>query len=152
MQGRSSHPPAVELPAHRPTRPARPGARTASPGPKAAEPATRPDGALGGAVVLFGVTEAVIARTRPDGRDEIVRIRRRTRAAGAPRFFVRVIHELGERAPIVVLGQLDERTAFERELVAISHRPDRILEDPSIHDAHPAALLERLRAVRERRG
>ena len=102
--------------------------------------------------MLLGATEAVIARTRPDGRDEVVRVRRRTRRAGAPPFFVRVIRELGERAPVVVMGTSDERTAFERELVAISHRPDRILEDASVHDAHPAALLERLRAIRPTAG
>jgi len=148
MQDRSCHPPAVEPSAPEPARPASPGARTASPGSVSATAATLPHGAPGGAVVLFGVIEAVVARTRPDGRDEIVRIRRRTRAAGAPPFLLRVIRELGERAPIVVLSPGDEQTAFERALVAISHRPDHIFEDSSVHDAHPAALLERLRALR----
>jgi len=110
-------------------------------------PATMPHGSLGGAVVLLAATEAVVARTRPDGRDEIVRVRRRTRKAGAPPFFVRILHELGDRAPVVILGDAPERTAFEREFVAVSHRPDRLLEDASVHDAHPEALLERLRGL-----
>jgi len=36
--------------------------------------------------------------------------------------------------------------------VMISHRPDRLLEDASVHDAHPEALLERLRGLRSHPG
>ena len=107
-----------------------------------------PHGRLGGAVVLLAATEAVVARTRPDGRDEITRVPRRSRRAGAPSFFVRILHELGDRAPVVILGASPERTAFEREFVMVSHRPDRLVEDASVHDAHPEALLERLRGLR----
>jgi hypothetical protein len=103
-------------------------------------------------VVLLAATEAVIARTRPDGRDEIRRVRRRTRRADAPPFFVRILHELGDRAPVLILGSAGERTAFEREFVAVSHRPDRLIEDASVHDAHPAALLEHLRGLRSHPG
>ena len=149
MHGRTT-PPAAPPPGagHAPS----PGERTTSPGAMAATPATMPHGALGGAVVLLAATEAAIARTRPDGRDEIVRVRRRTRKAGAPPFFVRVLHELGDRAPVVILGEAAERTAFEREFVAVSHRPDRLLDDASVHDAHPEALLERLRGLRSHPG
>lgn len=150
MHGRSSQPPAPSAPGagHAPS----PGERTTSPGAMAPTPASMPHGPLGGAVVLFAATEAVVARTRPDGYDEIVRIRRRTRAADAPAFHVRVLHEVGERAPILILGPVAERTAFEREFVAVSHRPDRLFEDASVVDAHPEALLERLRLLRSHPG
>jgi len=150
MHGRTTHPLPVQGAGAGPA--PSPGERTTSPGAMAATPATMPHGSLGAAVVLLAATEAAIARTRPDGRDEIVRVRRRTRKAGAPPFFVRVLHELGDRAPVVILGDASERTAFEREFVAVSHRPDRLLDDASVHDAHPAALLERLRGLRSHPG
>ena len=150
MHGRSTHSPAAPVPGagHAPS----PGERTTSPGATGPTPATMPHGCLGGAVVLLAATEAVVARTRPDGRDEITRVPRRSRRAGAPSFFVRILHELGDRAPVVILGASPERTAFEREFVMISHRPDRLVEDASVHDAHPEALLERLRGLRSHPG
>jgi hypothetical protein len=111
-----------------------------------------PHGRLGGAVVLLAATEAVVARTRPDGRDEIARVPRRGSRPGAPPFFLRVLHELGDRAPVVIMGTAPDRTAFEREFVMVSHRPDRLVEDASVHDAHPEALLERLRSLRSHPG
>jgi hypothetical protein len=110
-----------------------------------------PHGRLGGAVVLLAATEAVVARTRPDGWDEIARVPRRG-GRNAATFFLRVLRELGDRAPVVILGAGPDRTAFEREFVMVSHRPDRLLEDASVHDAHPAALLERLRGLRSNPG
>jgi hypothetical protein len=148
MHGRST-PPAALVPGadHSPS----PGERTTSPGATGQTPATMPHGRLGGAVVLLAATEAVVARTRPDGRDEIARVPRRGGRDG-PSFFLRVLHELGDRAPVVILGAGPDRTAFEREFVMVSHRPDRLLEDASVHDAHPAALLERLRGLRSHPG
>jgi hypothetical protein len=102
--------------------------------------------------VLLGATEAVIARTRADGRDEIVRVGRVSRKAGAAPFHLRILHELGDCAPVLILGPASERTAFERDFVAVSHRPDHLAEDAGVHDAHPAAMLERLRALRADRG
>ncbi len=150
MHGRTSQPPAAPVPGveHAPS----PGERTTSPGATGPTPATMPHGPLGGAVVLLAATEAVVARTRPDGRDEITRVRRASRRPDAAPFHVRILHELGDRAPILILGAAAERTAFEREFVAVSHRPDRIMEDASVHDAHPEALLERLRGLRSHPG
>jgi hypothetical protein len=149
MHGRSTHSPSAPVPGADHAR--SPGERTTSPGATDPTPATMPHGRLGGAVVLLAATEAVIARTRPDGRDEIVRVPRRG-GRNAPAFFLRVLHELGDRAPVVILGAGPDRTAFEREFVMVSHRPDRLLEDASVHDAHPAALLERLRGLRSHPG
>lgn len=150
MHGRSTHSPAAPVPGAE--RAPSPGKRTTSPGATGPTPATMPHGRLGGAVVLLAATEAVIARTRPDGRDEITRVPRRGGRSGAPSFFLRILHELGERAPVVIMGAASERTAFEREFVMVSHRPDRLLEEASVHDAHPEALLERLRALRSHPG
>ena len=150
MHGRTSHPATPPAPGveHEPS----PGERTTSPAASGPAAEALPHGPLGGAVVLLGATEAVVARTRPDGRDEIVRVRRRTRRVGAQPFHLRVLHELGDRAPVLILGPGPERTAFEREFVAVSHRPDRLLEEASVHDAHPEALLERLRGLRSHPG
>lgn len=150
MHGRSTHSPAapVQGAEHVPS----PGERTTSPGATGPTPASMPHGRLGGAVVLLAANEAVVARTRPDGRDEIARVPRRSGRAGGAPFFVRVLHELGDRAPVVIMGAGPDRTAFEREFVMVSHRPDRLLEDASVHDAHPEALLERLRGLRSHPG
>jgi hypothetical protein len=150
MHGRTTQPPAQPVPGaeHVPS----PGERTTSPGATGPTAATLPHGQLGGAVVLLAATEAVIARTRSDGRDEITRVRRQSRRTGEPSFFVRVLHEIGDRAPVLILGTPAERTAFEREFVMVSHRPDRLLEDASVHDAHPEAMLERLRGLRSHPG
>ena len=150
MHGRSTHAPAAPAPGaeHVPS----PGERTTSPGATGPTASTMAHGPLGGAVVLLAATEAVVAQTRPDGRDEIARVPRRTSRTGAPPFFMRVIHELGDRAPVVIMGSAPDRTAFEREFVMVSHRPDRLLEDAGVHDAHPAALLERLRGLRSHPG
>lgn len=150
MHGRSTHQPAAPVPGvgHAPS----PGERTTSPGATGRTPPTMPHGRLGGAVVLLAANEAVVARTRPDGRDEIARVPRRGGRAGAPSFFLRVLREVGDRAPVVIMGASPDRTAFEREFVMVSHRPDRLLEDASVHDAHPEALLERLRGLRSHPG
>jgi hypothetical protein len=150
MHGRSTKAPAPSVPGaeHAPS----PGERTTSPGAMVRTPATMPHAPQGGAVVLLAANEAVVARTNADGYDEIARVRRRTRAKGAPSFFLRVMHEVGERSPILILGGAGERTAFEREFVLVSHRPDRLLEDASVHEAHPEALLERLRGLRSHPG
>ena len=150
MRGRSTQVPATPVPGatHVPS----PGERTTSPGAVGPTPAALPHGRQGAAVVLLAATEAVIARTRPDGYDEITRVPRRGGRAGGPSFLVRVVHELGDRAPIVIMGSAPDRTALEREFVTVSHRPDRLLEDASVHDAHPEALLERLRGLRSHPG
>lgn len=150
MHGRSTHLPPV--PVHGAGHAPSPGERTTSPGATGPTPATMPHGRLGGAVVLLAATEAVVARTRPDGCDEIARVPRRGGRAGAPSFFLRVLRAVGDRAPVVIMGASPDRTAFEREFVMISHRPDRLLEDASVHDAHPEALLERLRGLRSHPG
>jgi hypothetical protein len=150
MHGRTSHPPAAPVPGaeHAPS----PGVRTTSPGATGSTAATLPHGPLGGAVVLLAATEAVIARTRADGRDEIARVARRSRRADAAPFHVRILRELDDRAPVLILGSPADRTAFERAFVSLSHRPDRLMEDASVHDAHPEALLERLRGLRSHPG
>lgn len=123
-----------------------PGTRHTSPGAVGPTTATLPHAPLGPAVVLLGATEAVIALRR-DGRDEIVRVPRRDAPSAVP-FPVRVCDAVGERAPVEVLGSSDDRLAFERELVLLSHRPDCIVEEPNVHDAHPEALYARLRGLR----
>jgi hypothetical protein len=107
-----------------------------------------PHSKSGPAVVLVGVTEAVIARADRDGRDGIVRVRRETRVRDAEPFLVRVCREVGSRAPVVIMGSAADQTALEREIVLISHRPDCFIEDAAVHDAHPEALLQRLRSLR----
>jgi hypothetical protein len=63
------------------------------------------------------------------------------------RYLAAVVDEIGEAARVVVLGADALRVDFEREYVAIGHRPDRIV-DVSPHEALDRdAVLARLAAI-----
>jgi len=47
---------------------------------------------------------------------------------GEAAFGARAAHEIGDRGRVLVTGPLAARTAFEREYVALTHRPDRIVD------------------------
>jgi hypothetical protein len=81
----------------------------------------------------------------------MVSIPRRSRGRSPGPYLVRVLHAVGDRAPIVIAGLPDERTALEREFVRIGHHPERFVEDPHL-DAVDETLLLRLRALRSHPG
>ncbi|MFM2105580.1 MAG: hypothetical protein RL338_612 [Chloroflexota bacterium] len=59
-------------------------------------------------------------------------------------FLARVVDEIGDRERVMILGSDEMRVELEREYVAVSHRPDRLLD---VERAGPPAereLLERL--------
>jgi hypothetical protein len=113
--------------------------------------ATLPHPPLGGAVVHLGPAGARKARDRAGGRPEMVSIPRRSRARNPAPYLVRILHAVGDRAPVVIAGLADERTALEREFVRIGHHPERFIEDPHL-DAADEALRGRLRALHSHPG
>ena len=156
MHGRSTRPgsPDVAAPATSPEPanrrqadpPPAPGMRTTSPGALTATAATLPHRPLGCAVVHLGRTGARVARDRAKGRPEIISVPRRSRGRDPAPYLVRILHAVGDRAPVVIAGLAEERTALEREFVRIGHHPERFVEDPHL-DAVDEALRLRLRAL-----
>ena len=141
------------MPAHPPVKehPPAPGERTTSPGAMTGTTATLPHRPSGGAVVHLGRTNARVARDRAGGRTEIVSVPRRSRGRSPAPYLVRILHAVGDRAPVVIAGLADERTALEREFVRIGHHPERFIEDPHL-DAVDDALRGRLRALHSHPG
>ena len=161
MHGRSTHPgppdlatpgtPPVPAPLAAAEPPPSPGERTTSPGAMTGTVATLPHGPSGGAVVHLARAGARVARDRAAGRPEIVSVPRRSRARNPAPYLVRILHAVGDRAPVVIAGLADERTALEREFVQIGHHPERFIEDPHL-DAVDEVLLGRLRALHSHPG
>jgi hypothetical protein len=160
MHGRSTHPGppdvaepgALTRPTQRPTRRAiSPGERTTSPGATTTTLATLPHRPLGCAVVHLGRAGARVARDRPSGSPEIVVIARRSRARIPEAYLVRVLDAVGDRAPVVIAGLADERTALGEEIVRRGHDPERFIEDPLV-DSADEALRSRLRGLHSHPG
>lgn len=161
MHGRSSHPiapdptrSATEILPARPSiaeRPPAPGERTTSPGAMIMTLATRPHGPSGCAVVHLGRAGARVARDCGTRRPEIVSVPRRSRALSPEPYLDRILHAVGDRAPLVIAGLAEERTALEGELLRAGHSPDWFIEDRDL-EAEDDALRRRLRALHSHPG
>jgi len=96
----------------------------------------RPD-----AVVWVDERHAIDARADADGiaTTEIRRI-------GQPeiRYLARVVHELRDREHVMIVGPQPARLGLEREYVAITHRPDRLIAAPAAARGGGTAILERM--------
>ena len=108
---------------------------TATREPSATSPAT-PE-----AVVWVDERHAIVARADVDGiaTTEIRRVNQ-----PEIRYLARIVHEIGEREHVLVIGAQPIRLALEREYVAISHRPDRLIAAPPAARAAGAEILERM--------
>jgi hypothetical protein len=95
----------------------------------------RPD-----AVVWVDERHALVARS-DDGGIATTEIRRVGQAE--TRFLARVVHEIGDREHVMIVGQHPIRLALEREYVAISHRPDRLIAAPPAARTAGAEILDR---------
>jgi hypothetical protein len=69
-------------------------------------------------------------------------------AAVTPPALAEVAHSIGIVDRVLVLGQGDLRTALEREIVAIGHRPETIREAEVTGPVDEALLAERLAHLR----
>jgi hypothetical protein len=59
-------------------------------------------------------------------------------------YLAHVVHEIGDRERVMIVGPTSVRLALEREYVAISHRPDRLVSVPRSAGASGAELVDRL--------
>ena len=101
-----------------------------------ATPEVRPD-----AVVWVDERHAIVARADSGGiaTTEIRRV-----GQAEERYLARVVHELGNREHVMIVGVSTVKLALEREYVAISHRPDRLIPAPAAARQAGAEILERI--------
>ena len=98
-----------------------------------------------GAVVWIDDRQAIIATAAPDGRpvvDQLGRGPMETESA----FDARTVGALLDRDQVAVSGPLFSRVAFERTFVAVTHRPERLLDgepDMDVRETAEAARLAR---------
>ena len=71
--------------------------------------------------------QAVIVGQAPDGR-ESVELLDRASAESQAAFEARAVHEVVDDDRVVVSGPASARTDFERRYVAVTHRPDRLVD------------------------
>jgi hypothetical protein len=98
--------------------------------------APRPD-----AVVWIDEHHAIVAQTSPAG---IATTEIRRRSLPEPRFLAQIVRALGAREHVMVVGPADVRLALEREYVAISHRPDRLMAPPRAARSAGAEIVVRM--------
>ena len=80
----------------------------------------RPD-----AVVWIDDRRALVTQRDPAGGISTVEIRRLGHPE--PRYLGLVVHELSAHENVMILGTEGLRLALERRLVAVTHRPDRLV-------------------------
>lgn len=75
--------------------------------------------------------QAVIFGHGPNGQDAVETVSR-SPMESEPTFELRTIREIVDRDRVVVSGPADVRLGFERAYVAMTHRPDRLVDvDPT---------------------
>jgi hypothetical protein len=79
------------------------------------------------ALVYIDHAHAVIVEHEPDGR-EVIEVLNRKRAETETAFEGRAADEVADQDRVVVSGPAFARTDFERAYVALTHRPDRIVD------------------------
>jgi hypothetical protein len=62
-------------------------------------------------------------------------------------FVTRIVSAVGDSERVMVLGPAGRRLAVQRAYVALSHRPDRLVEVEKAGPIDPAEIAERLRAL-----
>jgi hypothetical protein len=79
------------------------------------------------AVIWVDHHRAVIIEARHGGRDHVEVLDRRATETG-PGFEARTIDRLAERDLVIVSGPASARIDFERSYVAMTHRPDCLVD------------------------
>jgi hypothetical protein len=79
------------------------------------------------ALVWIDHDQAVIVEQGPSGRNE-VELLNRLAAETEAMFDVRAVESVVDRDRVVVSGPAHARTDFERAYVAMTHRPDRLVD------------------------
>jgi hypothetical protein len=86
----------------------------------------RPSPVVSAAVVWLNHRDAVVARSVA-GRETVVSIERGPIEA-EPTFLNRILHEIGDRDRIVILGPGEARLELERSYTSLYRRPERLVD------------------------
>jgi hypothetical protein len=106
-------------------------------------PAAPPVGANLSAVVWIEPGRAIIVRGSGTGEPASLELAvPPTPGATAP-VFAEIAHRIGDVDRVLILGAEDLRTALEREIVAVGHRPEAIREETGAVRPDEAALIAR---------
>jgi hypothetical protein len=112
---------------------------------------TRPTIHLAGsgvnAVVWIEPGRALVVRGTATGEPVSIELPIPRAYAATPAALAEVAHRIGAVDHVLILGADDLRTALEREIVAIGHRPDAIREEAAQGPVDEATLVARLRRL-----
>lgn len=97
------------------------------------------------AAVWIDDRRAMVARTGDGGEIWNATIDRAEEIELA--YLARVVHAIGDRRRVAILGPGPLRLALEREYVAIVHRPDRLVDVEHAEAMSETDLVERLRGL-----
>ena len=100
------------------------------------------------AVVWIEPGRAVVVRGGASGELASMELPIPSVPALTPSALAEVAHSIGEVDRVLILGQDDLRTALEREIVAIGHRPEIIREAEVEGPLDETALVARLAHLR----
>jgi hypothetical protein len=112
------------------------------------KPAEKPAATGINAVVWIEPGRAIIVRGGEGTETSSVELSIPTTPAVTPPALAEVAHSIGAVDRVLVLGFDELRTALEREIVAIGHRPETIREAAVSGPMDEAALAERLAELR----
>jgi hypothetical protein len=98
------------------------------------------------ALVWLDRSHALVARAYPGGT--LVTAIDRNFGDPEAAFLLDVVHEAAECDRLVVMGPDAARLAFEREYVALYHRPDRLVDAGVELEPEPRELADRLSYLR----
>lgn len=99
------------------------------------------------AVVWIEPGRAIVVRGSGSGEPASLELPVPPTTAATPAVLADIAHQIGEVDRVLVLGADDLRTALEREIVAIGHRPEAIRDEPIAARLDRAALVARLRRL-----
>jgi hypothetical protein len=97
------------------------------------------------AVVWIDDKRALIAAMSPEGNISTCDVDRGS--LDEAQYVAQVVHVIGDRERVVILGPSDVRLALEREYVSIYRRPERLIDVEPAVDVDMADLLGRLRTL-----
>lgn len=110
-------------------------------------PAVHPAGSGINAVVWIEPGRAIVVRGSGAGEPASLELPVPPTTAATPAALAEIAHQIGDVDRVLVLGADDLRTALEREIVAIGHRPEAIRDEPVTARLDEAALVARLRRL-----
>lgn len=91
------------------------------------------------AIVWINAQNAIVASPQPDGGVATAKIDRG--AEPEIQYLAHVVHTIGDRERVLIMGTSSARLALEREYVSINHRPDRLVPASEASAVEIAELL-----------